>query len=178
MQLHLEPALKSLCRMHNARKMGVLGYIYRERWCRHMMGLNSDGRSYFAGVALDNAASPQRAIIRPAAGPTNPGEGGGNPSIPEGALVNGPDTSGVYQVTLFALSTQHTGASHCTSLTILFVDCLLLQAMLALNWQHCSLNIVCSTLRWQHCLLLQTILAFTSVRESLPCLTMKKEQQR
>lgn len=66
------------------------------------MGLNAESQSYFAGVSLDNAATPQRAIIRPAAGPSNFGEAGGNPSIPEGALVNGPDTAGTYQVTLTA----------------------------------------------------------------------------
>jgi hypothetical protein len=66
-----------------------------------MMGLNPDSKSYFAGVALDNAASPAAAIIRPAAGPSNFGETGGNPTQPEGALVNGPDTSGNYVVRYF-----------------------------------------------------------------------------
>jgi hypothetical protein len=69
---------------------------------RYMMGLNADRQSYFAGVSLDNAAMPARAIIRPAAGPSSFGEAGANPVIPEGALVNGPDTSGVYQVRLSA----------------------------------------------------------------------------
>lgn len=63
-----------------------------------MMGLNADARSYFAGVALDNAATPQRAIIRPQSGPASFSENGANPAVPEGALVNGPDTNGGYTV--------------------------------------------------------------------------------
>ena len=71
--------------------------------CRHMLGLNADARSYFAGVALDNAGTPQRAIIRPQSGPASFQEAGANPATPEGALVNGPDVNGNYQVQLGTL---------------------------------------------------------------------------